>query len=99
MVYDVIIVGGGFAGLSASCCLKQKRIDHIVFEKGRIGESWRSQRWDSFRLNSTNQLNLLPGMSCDPATADQFSSAPEFVESIEQYAKTAELPVIENATV
>ena len=98
-VFDVIVVGAGFAGLSASYHLKKYGLNHIVFERGRIGESWRSQRWDSFRMNSTNKLNVLPGMSCETEDADAFGSAPALVSSLEQYAATNQLPVSENSKV
>src|SRR6201981_2782813 len=52
--FPVVIVGGGQAGLSMSYCLKDRDIDHIIFEKRRIAESWRSQRWDSFCLVTAN---------------------------------------------
>ena len=76
---DVIVVGAGFAGLSASYHLKKYGLSHDVFERGKIGESWRSQRWDAFRLNSTNRLNLLPGMDCEDEIAELFPGAPGFV--------------------
>jgi cation diffusion facilitator CzcD-associated flavoprotein CzcO len=40
-VLDVIVVGAGFAGLSASYHLKKYGLNHLVFERGKIGESWR----------------------------------------------------------
>ncbi|MFP4229232.1 MAG: FAD-dependent oxidoreductase, partial [Salinivenus sp.] len=40
--YPVIVVGGGQAGLATSYCLTERGIDHVVFEKDRIGEAWRS---------------------------------------------------------
>lgn len=98
-VLDVIVVGAGFAGLSASYYLKQYGLDHLVFERGRVGESWRSHRWDSFKLNSTNKLNLLPGIDCEEDYADAFASAPEFVLSLEQYVAAHQLPVSENSKV
>ena len=52
--YPVIIIGGGHAGLSISRCCKERGIDHIVFEKDRLAESWRSKRWDSFCLVTPN---------------------------------------------
>jgi putative flavoprotein involved in K+ transport len=97
--FDVIIAGAGFAGLSASYYLKKYGLKHIVFERGQIGESWRSQRWDSFRMNSTNKLNVLPGMTCEASDADAFASASEFVSSMEQYASIHQLPVTEKAKV
>ena len=95
--FDVIVVGGGFAGLSASYYLKKQGLEHIVFERGRIGESWHSQRWDAFKLNSTNKLNVLPG--CEADNADAFSSAPEFISSLNEYVSAHQLPVAENSKV
>ena len=48
---DVAVVGGGPAGLAVSIELGRAGLGHIVLERGRVGESWRSQHWDSFRLN------------------------------------------------
>ena len=98
-LFDVIVVGAGYSGLAASYHLKEHGLNHIIFERGKIGESWRSQRWDSFRFNSTNKLNVLPGGDPDPENPDSFSSAPAFVSALEQYVKTNQLPVIENSKV
>src|SRR6185436_3025502 len=97
-VYDVIVVGAGYAGLCASYYLKKNGLDHIIFERGKIGESWRSQRWDNFRFNSTNKLNLLPGETeCnDP---DSFGTSKAFVHTLEKYVLIQELPVKENSKV
>jgi putative flavoprotein involved in K+ transport len=62
---DTVIVGAGQAGLGVSYFLHQDRRQHIVFERGRIGESWLAQRWDSFKLNSPNFMNGLPGLIYD----------------------------------
>ena len=84
-VFNVIIVGAGYAGLAASYHLMKYGIDHLVFERGRIGESWRSQRWDSFRTNSTNKLNVLPGQEwSDDNTADAFATVTDLVSSFEE---------------
>jgi putative flavoprotein involved in K+ transport len=99
-VFDVIIVGAGYAGLAASYHLKKYGIDHLVFERGRIGESWRTQRWDSFRTNSTNKLNVLPGQDwTDDSTADAFATTSELVSSFEQYSASHHLPVQQNSNV
>ncbi|HEU5164208.1 MAG TPA: FAD-dependent oxidoreductase, partial [Chitinophagaceae bacterium] len=73
-LFDVIVVGAGYSGLAASYHLKEHGLSHIIFERGKIGESWRSQRWDNFRFNSTNKLNVLPGDDPEPANPDSFSS-------------------------
>jgi len=98
-VLDVLVVGAGFSGLSASYHLKKYGLNHIVFERGRIGESWRSQRWDNFRMNSTNKLNVLPGINCDAGQADKFGTAPVLVFSLEEYVSIHQLPVSENSKV
>ena len=98
-IFEVIVVGAGYSGLAASYHLKEYGLTHIIFERGKIGESWRSQRWDNFRFNSTNKLNVLPGENPDPENPDAFTSAPAFVLSLEQYVKIHQLPVQENAKV
>jgi cation diffusion facilitator CzcD-associated flavoprotein CzcO len=62
---DAVVIGAGQAGLAVSYLLRRSGIDHVVFERGRPGESWRSQRWDSFCLNTPNWSNSLPGMTLD----------------------------------
>jgi len=97
-LFDVIIVGAGYSGLCASYHLKKYGLRHIIFERGKVGESWRSQRWDNFRFNSTNKLNVLPGdkETDDP---DSFGMVSQFVSSLEQYVTTHQLPIAENSKV
>ena len=97
-VFDVIVVGAGFSGLCASYYLKKYGLSHLVFERGRIGESWRSQRWDSFRFNSTNKLNILPG-EIEPDDPDAFGTVAEFLSNLERYVQKHLLPVLENSQV
>jgi putative flavoprotein involved in K+ transport len=98
-IADVIVIGAGHAGLSISYHLKELHLDHIVFEQGRIGDSWRNQRWDSFRLNTPNKFNLLPGQESVLSDADGFTSASDFVCLLEDYYREFDLPVIEDARV
>jgi len=58
---DVAIIGAGQAGLATSWHLTQAKVDHVVVEAGRIAETWRSRRWDSFRLITPNWAIELPG--------------------------------------
>lgn len=97
-VFDVIVVGAGYSGLAASYHLKKYALDHVIFERGKIGESWSSQRWDNFRFNSTNQLNVLPGEK-KPADPDKFGTASEFVFALKKYVSEHHLPVNENSKV
>jgi len=97
-VFDVIVVGAGYSGLAAGYYLKKYGLGHIIFERGRIGESWLSQRWDNFRFNSTNKLNVLPGEK-EPADPDVFGGVSEFVSALKTYVSIHQLPVAENSKV
>lgn len=94
-VLDAIVVGAGHAGICVSYYLAKQGVSHLVFEQGRIGETWRSLRWDSFKMNSANKLNLLPQQAAYFEDPDAFASAPEFALSLENYAKQVNLPVKE----
>lgn len=98
-VLDVIVVGAGHAGLSASYYLKKLGLNHLVFERGKIGEPWRSQRWDSFKLNTANKLNVLPGNNYQGNDPDGFSTASEFISRLKEYVTKFLLPVFENRKV
>jgi putative flavoprotein involved in K+ transport len=98
-LFDVIVVGAGYSGLAASYHLKDHGLNHIIFERGKIGESWRSKRWDNFRFNSTNKLNILPGDDPEPEDSDSFPSVPVFVSALDYYVRSHQLPVLENSKV
>lgn len=90
------VVGAGPAGLAASSALARARVRHLVLERGRVGSSWRDQRWESFRLNGPNWFNRVPG-DCLHGPSSEFASAPELVAALERLA--AFLPVRENVEV
>jgi putative flavoprotein involved in K+ transport len=89
---DCLVIGAGHAGLGLSRELVLRGVEHLVLEQGRIGESWRSQRWDAFALNSAAAFNRLPG-DITPVRPDEFPSAPQFVAGLERYAFRHRLPV------
>ena len=60
-ITDTVIIGAGQAGLAASRCLTDRGRDHVVLERGRIGQRWRSDTWDSLHLLTPNWMNTLPG--------------------------------------
>jgi putative flavoprotein involved in K+ transport len=95
---DSLVIGAGQAGLGVSRELVARGVEHLVLEQGRIGDSWRSQRWDSFALNSPAWMNRLPGDAA-PVNADEFPSASQFVLGLERYAFSQRLPVREGVTV
>lgn len=90
---DVVIVGAGQAGLALSHCLGQAGIDHVVLERGRIGERWRTQSWHSLRLLTPNWLNALPGSPRGEDEPDGFMTKGAFVQSMEAYARRWHAPI------
>lgn len=98
-IMDVVLVGAGQAGLAVSYLLKRSGVRHLVLERGRIGESWRSQRWDSFSLNTPNWGNGLPGLEFHPEAVDAFGSRDQLVSYFERYASSFDLPVRQHTTV
>ncbi len=96
---NTVVIGAGQAGLAMSRCLQKADVDHAVLERERLGQSWRAQRWESFRLNTPNAFNLLPGDRYDGNEPLGFSSAPSLVSYFEAYAKRHSLPVEEGVRV
>ena len=90
---DCVVVGAGQAGLGVSYFLQRDRREHVVFEQGRIGESWLSQRWDSFKLNTPNFMSVLPGLPYDGPEPDGFLRRDELVHYLQRYTDQFRLPV------
>ena len=72
---DTIVIGAGQAGLAASFFLTQHGREHLVLERGAVGETWRSQRWDGFYLNTPNWSLQLPGAAYDGRRAGRVRAA------------------------
>ena len=91
--YPVIVIGAGQAGLAGSHELRRHGIEHLVLERGRIGEAWRSQRWDSFCLVTPNWMTRLPGKAYEGDDPEGFMPRSAFVAFLEDYARSFEAPV------
>ena len=94
----VIVVGAGPAGLAASYELQRLGIDHIVLERGRLGQSWRD-RWDSFCLVTPNWYLQLPGGEYEGDDPDGFMSRDEVVVHLERYAQGFGAPILDGVDV
>jgi len=92
---DVIIVGGGHAGLSISYLLKANAIDHVILEKNRVGHTWRTQRWDSFCLVTPNWQCRLPGFPYPGDDPHGFMGTDDIIRYIEAYAALISPPIRE----
>ena len=96
---EVAIIGGGQAGLATSWYLTQAKVDHVVLESGRVAETWRSRRWDSFCLVTPNQFIHLPGAKYDGPDPDGFLPLAELVDYFQSWADSFDAPVEENSTI
>lgn len=94
-----IIIGGGQAGLAMSRCLADAGVEHVVLERGRVGERWRSERWDSLHLLTPRWLARLPGWSYDGPDPDGFMHRDEVVGYLEAYAGSFDVPLRAGVTV
>ena len=96
---NTLIIGGGQAGLAMSRSLSQLAIENVVLESGRIGERWRSERWDSLRLLTPRWQSRLPGYHYRGLDPDGYMSRLEVIEYLDGYARSIGLPVEEGTTV
>jgi putative flavoprotein involved in K+ transport len=92
-------VGGGQAGLSMSYCLRQRGVDHVVIEAGRVGDEWRDRRWDSFCLVTPNWQCKLPGFPYSGPDPDGFMVRDEIVRYLQDYVAHFQPPLIEDVAV
>jgi putative flavoprotein involved in K+ transport len=90
---DSVVIGAGPAGLAASAALTERGIEHLVQERARVGQTWRTQRWDSLRRNNPVWMNPMLGEQ-PPGT---YLTASEVVARLARPASA--LPVREETTV
>ena len=90
---ETVIIGGGQAGLALSYYLTQQGLAHVVLERGRVAETWRSQRWDSFTLVTPNWMTQLPGFPYQGADPNGFLPHDEIVLTLERYAQSFHAPL------
>jgi putative flavoprotein involved in K+ transport len=84
-----VVVGAGHSGLAMSRCLADRSIDHVLLERGQVGNSWRTQRWDSLRLLTPNWMTRLPGFTYSGDDPDGFLAATEVAGLLSDYSRDA----------
>ena len=97
-MYDVLVIGGGQAGLAAGYYLRDKNLSFAILDRAeRVGNSWR-ERYDSLVLFSPRRYCSLPGLdlSGDP---EGYPSKDEIADYLESYAKKCSLPIEHNTLV
>ena len=88
-----IIIGAGQAGLAMSRHLTELSVEHVIFERGQVANSWRKERWDSLRLLTPNWESRLPGFTYTGSDPDGYRTMPETIDFIDRYAASFNAPV------
>lgn len=96
---NTIVIGGGQAGLAASEHLSNKNIKHIIFERDRIVERWRTSRWDSLVANGPAWHDRFPTLKFSNIDPDSFASKEMVVKYFEKFAKKIKAPINLNVNV
>jgi putative flavoprotein involved in K+ transport len=81
-----LIIGGGQAGLVMSYRLKQRGLTHLVLEQHRIGERWRSERWNGLRFQFPNWSVRLPDFPFPYDDPDAFATSGEILDYITAFS-------------
>ena len=90
---QTLVVGGGQAGLAMSHMLTKRGCPHLVLERGRIAERWRTERWDGLRFQFPNWSVQLPDFPFPHTDPNGFATSSEIVEFISAYAAFVAAPI------
>lgn len=90
---DTLVVGGGQAGLAMSAHLSRKSIPHLVLERDRIAERWRTGRWDSLVANGPAWHDRFPPLEFNGEDPDGFPGKDRIARYFEEFALRIEAPV------
>ncbi len=90
---EVLVVGGGQAGLAMSEHLSEGGVPHLVLERHRIAERWRSERWDSLVANGPAWHDRFPGLEFHDIDPDAFATKDQVATYFEAYADKIAAPI------
>src|ERR1700691_3511152 len=90
---ETLIVGGGQAGLAISEQLSKRGLSHLVVERHRIAERWRSERWDGLHANGPAWHDRLPAFPIAGVDPDGFATRNQMVDYFVSYAERIAAPV------
>jgi len=90
---ETLVVGGGQAGLAMSEHLSNSGVPHLVLERQRIAERWRSERWDSLVANGPAWHDRFPGMEFADIDADAFAPKERVADYFVAYAEQIAAPI------
>lgn len=90
---EVLVVGAGQAGVAMSEHLSDNGVPHLVLERDRIAERWRTMRWDSLVANGPAWHDRFPGMEFQDVAGDAFATKDQVAGYFEAYAEKINAPV------
>lgn len=90
---DTLVIGGGQAGIAMSEHLGKRGLSHLVLERHRIAERWRSERWDSLVANGPAWHDRFPNMTFPGLDPDAFAPRQNIVDYFEAYTKQISSPI------
>ncbi len=90
---NTLIIGGGQAGLAMSEHLSKQGVPHLIVERSRIAERWRSERWDTLVANGPAWHDRFPGMTFPNLDPDSFAPRDQVVAYFEAYAEQIAAPI------
>lgn len=90
---DTVVIGAGQSGLAMSHRLSERNVEHVVLERARVGERWRTERWDSLRFQFPNSYVRLPGFAYDGDDPTGYMGSEGVVTVLERYANHIDAPI------
>lgn len=90
---DTLVVGAGQAGVAMSEHLGKLGVPHLVLERSRIAERWRTGRWDSLVANGPAWHDRFPGLEFDGLDPDAFATKDQVADYFEAYARKFNAPI------
>lgn len=90
---DTLVVGAGQAGIALSEHLSQRGIPHLVLEKNRVAEAWRSGRWDALVTNGPVWHDRFPNLKFKGDEPDDFVAKDRVADYLEEYAQMVNAPI------
>ncbi|XKK39876.1 NAD(P)-binding domain-containing protein [Nocardiopsis sp. ARC36] len=90
---EVVVVGGGQAGIAVSEHLNEHKVPHVVLERNRVAERWRSERWDSLVTNGPVWHDRFPGLEFTGLGPEDFASKEQVADYLAAYAEKIGAPI------
>lgn len=88
-----LVIGGGQAGVATSAHLQKHGVPHLVLERARIAERWRTERWDSLVANGPAWHDRFPEAEFEGLDPEAFAGKEDVAAYFERFAKTRKLPI------